>query len=106
MKLFLLHLLMAICVVANVFCDEIDRREELDYFKSGRQIQDGRLSTDPFREIFLRMTRKPRPHQFIGLMGKRSMGHKINSFVGLMGKRREEPDFYERSTMQMYAKRR
>lgn len=40
--------------------------------------QDGWLSNDPFREILLRMTRKPRPHQFIGLMGKRSMGE--NSF--------------------------
>lgn len=37
--------------------------------------QDGWLSNDPFREILLRMTRKPRPHQFIGLMGKRSMGN-------------------------------
>ncbi|XP_039977932.1 protachykinin-1 isoform X2 [Xiphias gladius] len=76
---------------------------------------DGWLSNDPFREILLRMTRKPRPHQFIGLMGKRSMAnpqitrkrHKVNSFVGLMGKRsQEEPESYEWSTRQMYDKRR
>lgn len=41
--------------------------------------QDGWLSNDPFREILLRMTRKPRPHQFIGLMGKRSMGKSSSS---------------------------
>uniref|UniRef100_A0A665TMA4 Tachykinin precursor 1 n=1 Tax=Echeneis naucrates TaxID=173247 RepID=A0A665TMA4_ECHNA len=73
------------------------------------------LSSRPFREILLRMTRKPRPHQFIGLMGKRSMAntqitrkrHKINSFIGLMGKRsQEEPESYEWSTMQTYDKRR
>uniref|UniRef100_A0A8C6PVG2 Tachykinin 1 n=1 Tax=Nothobranchius furzeri TaxID=105023 RepID=A0A8C6PVG2_NOTFU len=83
---------------------------------------------DPFRKILLRMTRKPPPRQFIGLMGKRSMGdsrgqeaakcsavrikalklrHKVNSFVGLMGKRsQEEPESYEWSTIQTYDKRR
>ncbi|RXN06717.1 tachykinin 1 like protein [Labeo rohita] len=65
------------------------------------------LQADPFREILRRMTRKPRPHQFIGLMGKRSSGHKINSFVGLMGKRsQEEPESYEWGTVQIYDKRR
>lgn len=37
-------------------------------------VQDGWFPNSPIREILLRMTRKPRPHQFIGLMGKRSMG--------------------------------
>ncbi|KAF7655439.1 hypothetical protein LDENG_00056010 [Lucifuga dentata] len=115
MKLPLLPVLLAVFVVTHVFCQEIDPKEELNYFRNIRQIQDGQLSTLPFREILLRMTRKPRPHQFIGLMGKRSMAnaqitqkrHKIKSFVGLMGKRsQEEPDSYEWSTMQMYDKRR
>ncbi|XP_061698951.1 protachykinin-1 isoform X3 [Syngnathoides biaculeatus] len=66
--------------------------------------KDGWMSSDPFREMLLRRTRKPRPHQFISLMGKRSMAktqiprkrHKVNSFVGLMGKRnQEEPDSYD-----------
>uniref|UniRef100_A0A668A5T2 Tachykinin precursor 1 n=2 Tax=Myripristis murdjan TaxID=586833 RepID=A0A668A5T2_9TELE len=115
MKLLLLPLLMAFLAVAQVFCEEIGPKEELDYWTSSSQMQDGWLSSDPFREILLRMTRKPRPHQFIGLMGKRSMAnaqitrkrHKINSFVGLMGKRsQEEPDSYEWSTIQTYDKRR
>ncbi|KAM9738073.1 protachykinin-1 isoform 2-T4 [Menidia menidia] len=78
--------------------------------------QDGWLPGDPFREMLLRMTRKPRPHQFIGLMGRRSTAntaqithkrHKINSFVGLMGKRsQEEPDSYEWRPLQASDRRR
>ncbi|XP_068189430.1 protachykinin-1 [Antennarius striatus] len=115
MKLLLLPVLMAFIAGAQVLSQEIEPKEESDYWMSTNQIQDGWLSNIPFREILLRMTRKPRPHQFIGLMGKRSMGnaqithkrHKINSFVGLMGKRsQEEPESYEWSTIQTYDKRR
>ncbi|KAG8005004.1 Protachykinin, partial [Nibea albiflora] len=74
MKLLLLPVLMALFTVAQVSCEENDPKEEADYWTSSNQIQDGWLPNDPFREILLRMTRKPRPHQFIGLMGKRSMG--------------------------------
>ncbi|XP_026156373.1 protachykinin-1 isoform X2 [Mastacembelus armatus] len=107
MKLLLLPVLMAFVAVAQVFCEENDLNEEGDYWTSSHQIQDGWHSNDPFREILLRMTRKPRPHQFIGLMGKRSMGHKVNAFVGLMGKRsQEEPESYGWSTIQTYGERR
>uniref|UniRef100_A0A3B3VW52 Tachykinin precursor 1 n=2 Tax=Poecilia TaxID=8080 RepID=A0A3B3VW52_9TELE len=107
MKLLFLPLLMALIAVAQVFCEDAEPKEGADYWTSSNQIQDDWLSNDPFREILLRMTRKPRPHQFIGLMGKRSMGHKINSFVGLMGKRsQEEPESYEWSTIQMNDQRR
>ncbi|CAL8295512.1 unnamed protein product [Merluccius merluccius] len=107
-------LLVAVFAVAQVFSEEIGPKEQLDYWTSN-QIQDGWPSADPFREILRRMTRKPRPHQFIGLMGKRSPAnaqitrkrHKINSFVGLMGKRsQEEPDSYEWSTIYNYDRRR
>ncbi|XP_037650706.1 protachykinin-1 [Sebastes umbrosus] len=114
MKLLILPVLMVF--VAEVYSTmETDPKEEKDYWTSSNEIQDRWLSNDPFREILLRMTRKPRPHQFIGLMGKRSMAnaqitrkrHKINSFVGLMGKRsQEEPESYEWSTIQTYDKRR
>ncbi|XP_072226958.1 protachykinin-1 [Leuresthes tenuis] len=115
MKFLLLPVLMALVAVAQVFCEDKDPKEGSDYWTSRNQIQDGWLSNDPFRQFLLRMTRKPRPHQFIGLMGKRSMAnaqitrkrHKINSFVGLMGKRsQEEPESYEWSTIQTYDKRR
>uniref|UniRef100_A0A674PRN8 Tachykinin precursor 1 n=1 Tax=Takifugu rubripes TaxID=31033 RepID=A0A674PRN8_TAKRU len=97
MKFLLLSALVALCAVTRVWCQEIDPKEEADYWSSNR-IQDGWFPNSPLREILLRMTRKPRPHQFIGLMGKRSMAnaqithkrHKINSFVGLMGKRSQE----------------
>uniref|UniRef100_A0A3P8S821 Tachykinin precursor 1 n=1 Tax=Amphiprion percula TaxID=161767 RepID=A0A3P8S821_AMPPE len=115
MKFQLLPVLMAFFAVAQVFCDDNEPKGDADYWASNNQIQDGWLPNDPFREILLRMTRKPRPHQFIGLMGKRSMAnaqithkrHKVNSFVGLMGKRsQEEPESYEWSTIQTYDKRR
>ncbi|XP_029023276.1 protachykinin-1 [Betta splendens] len=112
MKFLLLAIVVAFFAVAQVICEENQLKEEVDYWSSRNQIQDG---WQPFREILLRMTRKPRPHQFIGLMGKRSMAnaqvthkrHKINSFVGLMGKRsQEEPESYEWSTMRSYDRRR
>ncbi|XP_033831167.1 protachykinin-1 [Periophthalmus magnuspinnatus] len=117
MKLLLLPLLMAVFATCQVYGEESNPREDADFWTSSNQIQDGWISNPyPFREILMRMTRKPRPHQFIGLMGKRSMAanaqithkrHKINSFVGLMGKRsEEEPDSYEWSTIQSYDKRR
>ncbi|KAM6899680.1 protachykinin-1 [Xenentodon cancila] len=107
MKFLFLPLLLALIVVAQVFGEDSEPKEGNDYWTSGNQIQDGQVSNNPFREILLRMTRKPRPHQFIGLMGKRSMGHKVNSFVGLMGKRsQEEPESYEWSTIQTYNQRR
>ncbi|XP_034017089.1 protachykinin-1 [Thalassophryne amazonica] len=115
MKLLLLPLLMSFFALAQVFCEQNDPKEEGEYWTSSSHIQDGWYSNDPIREILLRMTRKPRPHQFIGLMGKRSMAnaqitrkrHKINAFVGLMGKRsQEEPDSDEWSTIQTYDRRR
>uniref|UniRef100_A0AAY5KUS3 Tachykinin domain-containing protein n=1 Tax=Esox lucius TaxID=8010 RepID=A0AAY5KUS3_ESOLU len=108
MKL-LLPIVIAFLAIAQVFCEEIGPKEDLDYW-TNNEITDEWLSSDPFREILRRMTRKPRPHQFFGLMGKRSSGktwHKINSFVGLMGKRsRDEPDSHEWRALQNYDKRR
>ncbi|XP_062342596.1 protachykinin-1 [Osmerus eperlanus] len=114
MKL-LLPLVIAFLAIAQIFCEEVGPKEDLDYWTNSNQIEDNWLSTDPFREILRRMTRKPRPHQFFGLMGKRSSAnaqitrkrHKLNSFVGLMGKRsQEEPDSYEWNTIQNLDNRR
>ncbi|KAM8840949.1 protachykinin-1 [Spinachia spinachia] len=114
-KFLILPLLMVFCAAAQVSCEENEREEEADYWTNSHEIQNGWPANDPFREVLLRMTRKPRPHQFVGLMGKRSMAnaqitrkrHKVNSFVGLMGKRsQEEPGSYEWSTLQTYDKRR
>ncbi|XP_056268419.1 protachykinin-1 isoform X2 [Pseudoliparis swirei] len=114
-KLLLLPALVALLAAAQVFCEEKEPKEEADYWTNTNEIQDGWQANDPLREILLRMTRKPRPHQFIGLMGKRSMAnpqitrkrHKVNSFVGLMGKRsQEEPGSYEWNTIRTYDRRR
>ncbi|XP_028316631.1 protachykinin-1 [Gouania willdenowi] len=115
MKFLLLALLMAFFAMTQVFGEKNDSKEEAAYWMDRNHVQDKWLSNNPFRDILLRMTRKPRPHQFIGLMGKRSMAnaqitgkrHKINSFVGLMGKRsHEEPESYEWNTIQNYENRR
>nr|AJF19703.1 preprotachykinin 1 [Ctenopharyngodon idella] len=113
---FLLPAAVIFLVLCQVFGEELGPKEDLDYWTGNNQIQqDEWLQADPFREILRRITRKPRPHQFIGLMGKRSSAnaqitrkrHKINSFVGLMGKRsQEEPESYEWGTVQIYDKRR
>ncbi|CAI5689705.1 unnamed protein product [Oreochromis niloticus] len=117
MKSLLVAVLMVLIAAAQVSGEENDPKEDTDYWTSTNQIQckhsfspstqNGWISDDPFREALLRMTRKPKPHQFIGLMGRRSMGHKVNSFVGLMGKRsQEEPESYNWNTIEMYDKRR
>ncbi|XP_066571611.1 protachykinin [Amia ocellicauda] len=113
MKL-LLSVVVVFLVVAEVLCEEMGPSEDLNYWTDSNQIQDEWVPPDSFKEILRRITRKPRPHQFIGLMGKRSPSipqitrkrHKMNSFVGLMGKRSEEPDSYEWSTIQNYEQRR
>ncbi|KAG9279598.1 protachykinin-1 isoform X1 [Astyanax mexicanus] len=116
MKLLLPVVVFCFLALSQVFGEEFGPKDDLDYWTNGNQIQDEWLQADPFRELLRRMTRKPRPHQFIGLMGKRSSAanaqitrkrHKINSFVGLMGKRsQEEPESYEWATLQNYEERR
>uniref|UniRef100_A0A8C7Z394 Tachykinin precursor 1 n=1 Tax=Oryzias sinensis TaxID=183150 RepID=A0A8C7Z394_9TELE len=113
--LLLLSALVALLTGVRVLCQDPEPKEDADYWTSTNHIQDGWLSSEPLREMLLRMTRKPRPHQFIGLMGRRSTAnaqitrkrHKVNSFVGLMGKRsQEEPESYEWSTIRTYDQRR
>ncbi|XP_035281651.1 protachykinin isoform X2 [Anguilla anguilla] len=95
MKL-LLSILVVFLALAEVFCEEVGQNEDLNHWANNIQIQDEWLASDPLNEILKRITRKPRPRQFFGLMGKRSYGQKLNSFVSLMGKRsQEEPDMYE-----------
>ncbi|XP_041104860.1 protachykinin-1 [Polyodon spathula] len=113
MKL-LLAFMVVFLVLAELFCEEAGAGEDLNYWTDSNQIQDEWLAPDSFKEILRRITRKPKPHQFFGLMGKRSSANrqitgkrqKLNSFVGLMGKRSEEPDYFEWSTIQNYEERR
>ncbi|XP_061699035.1 protachykinin-1 isoform X4 [Syngnathoides biaculeatus] len=104
MNLRVFPLFMLFVAVTPFFCKENFQQEIDEYWTNNHIQEDGWMSSDPFREMLLRRTRKPRPHQFISLMGKRSMAktqiprkrHKVNSFVGLMGKRnQEEPDSYD-----------
>ncbi|XP_062845404.1 protachykinin-1 [Trichomycterus rosablanca] len=113
MKL-LLSVVVLLLTLNEVFAEDLGPSEDPDYWTNSYSVQDDWLQADPFREILRRITRKPRPHQFIGLMGKRSSAntqitrkrHKINSFVGLMGKRsQEEPEVYWSSLHNYEAKR-
>ncbi|XP_013880708.1 protachykinin-1 [Austrofundulus limnaeus] len=116
MKLVFLSVLLTL--ITQVYCEENESNEGTEFWTSRNQIQepaDEWLSSDPLRTLLQRMTRKPRPQHFIGLMGKRSMAntqitrkrHKVNSFVGLMGKRsQKEPGSNEWSTIQTYEQRR
>ncbi|KAM8883492.1 protachykinin-1 [Synchiropus picturatus] len=115
MRLLLLPVLLALVATSQVLSEDAEPQKEVQYWTDSELVQDNWLPRDPFREILFRMTRKPRPHQFIGLMGKRSTAnaqiprkrHKVNSFVGLMGKRSQEAqDSYEWSTIDNYDKRR
>ncbi|XP_054620036.1 protachykinin-1 isoform X1 [Dunckerocampus dactyliophorus] len=74
MHLRLLTLFMLFLAVAQLFCED-NLREDDDLWTTNDHVQHGWPSSDPFREILLRMTRKPRPHQFVGLMGRRSMAN-------------------------------
>ncbi|XP_028673747.1 protachykinin-like [Erpetoichthys calabaricus] len=113
-----MKLLLAVAVVflvlTEVFCEEVVPIDDLRYLTESNQMQDEWLAPDSFQEILRRITRKPKPHQFVGLMGKRASAngqitrkrHKLDSFVGLMGRRNEEPDSSEWSIFENYDKRR
>ncbi|KAG2465075.1 ASNS synthetase, partial [Polypterus senegalus] len=73
-----MKLLLAVAVVflvlTEVFCEEVVPIDDLRYLTESNQMQDEWLAPDSFQEILRRITRKPKPHQFVGLMGKRASG--------------------------------
>uniref|UniRef100_A0A672FWB7 Neurokinin A n=1 Tax=Salarias fasciatus TaxID=181472 RepID=A0A672FWB7_SALFA len=77
-KLVLIFLLL----LTNIFCREMDadnwneKTEEMKWPDVGF-----------IEDVLVRLTRKPGPRQYFGLMGKKDTGHKFQTFVGLMGKR-------------------
>ncbi|XP_061698866.1 protachykinin-1 isoform X2 [Syngnathoides biaculeatus] len=73
MNLRVFPLFMLFVAVTPFFCKENFQQEIDEYWTNNHIQEDGWMSSDPFREMLLRRTRKPRPHQFISLMGKRSM---------------------------------
>ncbi|XP_032881519.1 protachykinin-1 isoform X1 [Amblyraja radiata] len=91
----LLALTAVLLILTEVFCEEISPNEDTSHWIANNHSQEKRLKANSVRELLRRMTRKPRPAQFYGLMGRRSLGnkpltrkrHKLESFVGLMGKR-------------------
>ncbi|XP_067854636.1 protachykinin-like [Heptranchias perlo] len=113
-SLRLLALTVILLVLAEDFCEEISPDEDASLWVDGDQSLE-QLKPDSVRELLRRMARKPRPEQFFGLMGRRSIGnkpltrkrHKLESFVGLMGKRSSTADSpSEWKTVQDFIQRR
>ncbi|XP_061615864.1 protachykinin-1 isoform X2 [Phyllopteryx taeniolatus] len=96
MNLRVFPLLMLFIALTPVLGEESLLGEIDDYWTNHHHIQDGWMSGDPLGGILLRRTRKPRPHQFIGLMGKRSMAKT----------QIPRKNSYDWSAIQMYDKRR
>ncbi|XP_037640656.1 protachykinin isoform X2 [Sebastes umbrosus] len=82
--------LIVVLLLTNVFCQEMDVdnwREDTDENKWP--------NSDVIQDMLVRMTRKPGPRQYLGLMGKKNSAnmqtarkrHRFKTFVGLMGKR-------------------
>ncbi|XP_041798343.1 protachykinin [Chelmon rostratus] len=89
--------LVVVLLLTNVFCQEMD----VDNWREA--IEENKWSnSEVIQDILLRMTRKPGPRQYLGLVGKKDFGraktqkarkrHKFQTFVGLMGKRSFEDE--------------
>ncbi|KAM9353286.1 protachykinin [Symphorus nematophorus] len=89
----LLKLVIVVLLLTNVFCQEMD----VDNWREGIEENEW-PNSEVIQDLVVRMTRKPRPRQYLGLMGKKDSAklqtsrkrHKFQTFVGLMGKRRFE----------------
>ncbi|XP_032373831.1 protachykinin [Etheostoma spectabile] len=89
MELVKLVLIVAL-LLTNVFSQELD----VDNWREGIE-KDTWPNADVIQDILVRMTRKPGPRQYLGLMGKKDSAktqtarkrHRFQTFVGLMGKR-------------------
>ncbi|XP_035529082.1 protachykinin [Morone saxatilis] len=87
--------LIVVLLLTNVFCQEMD----VDNWREG--IEENKLpNSEVIEDLLVRMTRKPGPRQYLGLMGKKDSAktqtarkrHKFQTFVGLMGKRSFEDE--------------
>ncbi|XP_074508989.1 protachykinin [Sebastes fasciatus] len=74
--------LIVVLLLTNVFCQEMD----VDNWREDTE-ENKWPNSDVIQDMLVRMTRKPGPRQYLGLMGKKNSGHRFKTFVGLMGKR-------------------
>ncbi|XP_038566552.1 protachykinin isoform X2 [Micropterus salmoides] len=86
---------IAVLLLTNVFCQELD----VDNWREG--IGENKWpNSEEIQDLLVRMTRKPGPRRYLGLMRKKESAktqptrkrHKFQTFVGLMGKRSFEDD--------------
>ncbi|XP_044063685.1 protachykinin [Siniperca chuatsi] len=81
---------IVVLILTNVFCQELDVENWREGIKENKWP-----NSEKIQNILARMTRKPGPRQYLGLMGKKDSAktqtarkrYKFQSFVGLMGKR-------------------
>ncbi|KAM4580142.1 protachykinin [Odontesthes bonariensis] len=82
--------LILLLLLSNVVCQEMDA----DSWRAG--IGKNKWpNSEAIQEMLMGMTRKPRPRQYLGVIGRKGSEkmqttrkrHKFQTFVGLMGKR-------------------
>ncbi|XP_049901999.1 protachykinin [Epinephelus moara] len=86
----LVKVVLVVLLLTNVYCQEMD----VDNWRD-RVGEDKWPNSGVVQDMLVRLTRKPGPRQYLGLMGKRDYAktqtarkrHKFQTFVGLMGKR-------------------
>ncbi|KAM7382969.1 hypothetical protein PAMP_002659 [Pampus punctatissimus] len=82
--------LIIVLLLRNVFCQEMDA----DNWKESNR-ENKWSDSAIIQDVLMRMSRKPGPRQYLGLMGKKDSArtqtarkrYKFQTFVGLMGKR-------------------
>ncbi|XP_051263785.1 protachykinin [Dicentrarchus labrax] len=87
--------LIVVLLLTNVFCQEMD----VDNWREGTE-ENKWPNSEVIEDLLVRMTRKPGPRQYLGLMGKKDSAktqtarkrHRFQTFVGLMGKRSSEDE--------------
>ncbi|XP_029927643.1 protachykinin [Myripristis murdjan] len=85
----IVKLVIALLLLTDVLCQEKDWDNWRGHIEESKWP-----SSEIIQDTLRRMVRKPRPRQYLGLMGKKAAKaqmthkrHRFQTFVGLMGKR-------------------
>ncbi|XP_028435254.1 protachykinin-like [Perca flavescens] len=82
----MMELVKLVLIVVLLLTTALSQEMDVDNWREDIE-EDTWPNSDVIQDIFVRMTRKPGPRQYLGLMGKKDSGHRFHTFVGLMGKR-------------------
>ncbi|XP_039661323.1 protachykinin-like isoform X1 [Perca fluviatilis] len=90
----MMELVKLVLIVVLLLTTVLSQEMDVDNWREDIE-EDTWPNSDVIQDIFVRMTRKPGPRQYLGLMGKKDSAktktarkrHRFHTFVGLMGKR-------------------